>query len=109
MALGFDSLMQRAGTAGHALLRWLSEEDSAPAPFPSAHVKTCTTEHRLLSLSEDDRQFLRDLARSEPLPEVLARLIDFLEKQHPVLRGTITLVRNGRVAYTVAPSLGGRF
>lgn len=74
-----------------------------------ASSKAAHAIERLVTQERDNRRFLEQIARHEPLPNILKDLIDIFQRQRPQLRGCFTLIREGQVFYAVAPTLGGEF
>lgn len=80
--------------------------DSSPSKFPAWNPSEI---QHLVDQEKDSRRFLQQIARHEPLPNILKHLVDTIEHQNPQLRGCFTLMRDDRVCYAVAPTLGGSF
>jgi diguanylate cyclase (GGDEF)-like protein/PAS domain S-box-containing protein len=64
-----------------------------------------TARKRHEMLEQDRARILELVAQDEPLPNILARVIETLEHQRPDSRGSLTLIRDNRIAGTTAPSM----
>jgi diguanylate cyclase (GGDEF)-like protein/PAS domain S-box-containing protein len=64
-----------------------------------------TARKRHEMLEHDRARILELVAQDEPLPAVLARVVETLEHQRPDMRGSLTLWRQGHIAGTSAPSM----
>ncbi|HET6250253.1 MAG TPA: GGDEF domain-containing protein [Tepidisphaeraceae bacterium] len=76
---------------------------------PAQSRRSAPTVAQLLLREQDNRRFLEQIARNEPLPNVLKHLVDIIERHNRALRACFTITREGRVCYAVAPTLGGQF
>src|SRR5580704_9788151 len=86
-----------ASAVWHALTKHLSGQADAVS-LPAAEAAARAIE-RLVSQEQDNRRFLEQIARHEPLPNILKHLVDMLERQNPALHGCFVLCREGRVCY----------
>jgi diguanylate cyclase (GGDEF)-like protein/PAS domain S-box-containing protein len=57
------------------------------------------------TLEYDRARILELVAQNEPLPGILVRVVEMLEHQRQDLRGSLTLIRDGKLAGTTAPSM----
>ncbi|MFT3806853.1 EAL domain-containing protein [Arenimonas sp.] len=64
-----------------------------------------TSRKRNETLERDRARILELVAQDEPLPAVLAHVIEALEHQRPGMHGSLTLLRDGKRAGTAAPSM----
>jgi diguanylate cyclase (GGDEF)-like protein/PAS domain S-box-containing protein len=64
-----------------------------------------TARKRHEMLEQDRARILELVAQDEPLPNILTRVIETLEHQRQGLRGSLTLLRDNRIAGTTAPSM----
>jgi diguanylate cyclase (GGDEF)-like protein/PAS domain S-box-containing protein len=64
-----------------------------------------TSRKRTELLEQDRARILELVAQDEPLPEILAGVIETLEHQRPDMRGSLTLWRHNHIGGTIAPSM----
>lgn len=67
--------------------------------------------HRKLAqrLESDRTQVLEMVARNRPLPEILKRLVQLVERQRPGVAASVVLQRQGRCFHAAAPNLSPLF
>lgn len=87
-------------------------DPESPSLFASAtshHDDLELMLRQLLVQEEDNREFVKQIARHEPLPAILKGLANALERAMPEWRACFVMVREERVQLAVAPSLGEEF
>jgi diguanylate cyclase (GGDEF)-like protein/PAS domain S-box-containing protein len=68
-----------------------------------------TARKRTETLEHDRARILELVAQDEPLASVLARVVETLEHQRPDMRGSLTQLRDKRIAGTTAPTMPPEF